>query len=222
MATAIVDRIRKAALEAVRATPENFEAAAGAMLVTLGMTEELEFLAGETLRKKAQPYLAEARGGGHVEIDAQIGNAPATPLAGADDKDHSPSDAQKTLVPSAPVPRPRQVKHHAVATQTVAKSIFDEFKVTLRQGSRVEIGDIYFAGLPSLVKQSGKRAWISDRENEIFRQILSWSRIQAHIPKGSRIRDVMDVKTLEAFIEGAAMSADIKAKLTYRPEQANA
>lgn len=222
--TTVESRIRGAALEAVQFAPGDFDAAAGAMLEALGMTAELEFLAGETLRKKAQPYLAKARGGGQPSGDAHHTPAPATPLAGADDKDQSNCDIQRRPVPSAPVPRPRprQVKHHAVATQTIAKSIFDEFKFTLRQGSKMSVGDFFFTSLPRFEKNSRKRGWVSERETCLAVLIMGWEDKQAHLPVGARVRDVMDSETLEAFIEQATIMANVKASLTYRPEQSNA
>lgn len=255
IATTTVQRIYEVARESLRLHPKDGEAAVEAMLATLGMNAELDFLAGEVLRKETRYYLAEARGGGHRGPDAQETGAPATssagvgdkdqtsddtqrgsvpsthatplsgfavPLAGADDKGHVVDEAHRDRAQSAPAPRPRQVKHHAVATQTIVKSIFDDFKVTRRQGSREPIGDILMASLSRLAKHNDKRAYVNDRERAVYCQILSWAEKQAHIPKDARVRDVLDVKLLKSFIEAAIEVADARARITYRPEQLHA
>ena len=253
-AKAVEDRICKAALEAAEFHPDNFEAA-GVMLVVLGMTPELEFLAGEALRKRAMQFLAEARGGGQLNVDTRDANAPATPSAGVDDKDRLVDDTLDISVPSAPVtdlsgfaqplagaddkgqdiddthlpfapsapaPRPRQPKHHAAASEVLTKSLLDEFKVTLRQGSRVTYGGVRLASLPRMYKQYGKGIWVKEREREVLRQTIELAKKQSYLPEDAEVRDLLDDKTLDMFIKKAMVVANGKASINYNPESSHA
>ena len=270
IAAKTVKRIYKVARESLRLHPKDDEAAAEAMLATLGMNAELDFLAGEALRKTAGYYLAEARGGGRVDTDARFPYAPAIPmtevtgsfdvtdpqrseslagaddkdqtsddtqwgsvqsvpatplsgfaqpLAGADDKGQREDDTQPEAAPSAPAPRPRQPIHHAAASEVLTKSLLDEFKVTLRQGSRVSYGGVRLASLPRMYRQYGKGIWVKEREREVVRQTIELGKKQSYLPEDAEVRDLLDDKTLDMFIKKAMLVADGKASITYSPEQ---
>ena len=216
-----VQRVYEVARESLRLHPKDDEAAADAMLAALGMNAELDFLAGEVLRKAARYYLAEARGGGRSEHDTQEIGAPATSSAGVDDKDQHPNDSQEAFVPSAPAARPRQPAHHAAASKMLAKRLLNDFKVTLRQGSRVSYGSVRVASLPRMFKQYGKRIWVSEREKEVVRQTIEFTKRQARLPKDALVSDVIDDKALDTFIKKAMVIADAKAAITYSPEQSD-
>ena len=160
--------------------------------------------------------------------DQSASDAPPRPVAPPQPTDsaggHRDSDAQH--VRAAPLPaRPRTLKGHILATETIVRSQMDSYMITLRQGSRLAIGDMPVSRLAAYVAHSYRHALTSIEENEVVRHVLETVKAQAHVPAGAKVREVMDPKELDRIINAAQMLARFRQKITVidmTPEPAHA
>jgi hypothetical protein len=142
----------------------------------------------------------------HVRKDHAIGaSGPATPVAA----EGQPNCADKAKDVQPP-PRPPSAAAKAAAgkaAKMAAQSVLDSFKITMRQGSKVAIGDIPIASYPLLLRGAEKRAWVSSREHLLIKLLKDEADKQAHIPEGALTRDIFKVADVAAKIDAATTLA---------------
>ena len=97
---------------------------------------------------------------------------------------------------------------------TAAKSILDTFKITMRQGSVVPIGDMQIGSLRRIAEWHNKKAWVSGKEAEVLYILADKAARQAHLPDGAVVRDVFGVADVTQVIEEATKIADYQRKIT--------
>jgi hypothetical protein len=121
--------------------------------------------------------------------------------------DRAAIDTQKANVHSASHPRPRSASALVASSQVVAASLSKTFMVTLRQGSRVPVGNIRVRNLDGMIGATIRRSWVADHENEVLRHINAWVKKQAYIPTDATVAEVLGDEVLSTIISGAAAFA---------------
>ncbi len=81
-----------------------------------------------------------------------------------------------------------------------ARTVLDSFRITMRQGSKQAVGDIEVARYPGLLRQLGKRAWVSSREFNLIYLLNERAQKFAHVPAGHTTRDIFNADDVETMI----------------------
>ncbi len=89
-----------------------------------------------------------------------------------------------------------------------AQTVLDSFRITMRQGSMEAVGDIRVSRYPSLLRQLGKRAWVSSREFNLIYLLNQKALKYSQMPDDHTTRDVFKASEVEDMIEAASALAD--------------
>ena len=94
------------------------------------------------------------------------------------------------------------------AVLKAAETVMDSFRITMRQGSMEAVGDIRVSRYPALLRQLGKRAWVSSREFNLIYLLNKKASKFSQMPEGHTTRDVFKASEVEDMIEAASALAD--------------
>ncbi len=208
----------------------------------MGGRERIAEAALGYLRSIANDMNRTSAGGGQEIGDTQNRAAPAAPATEREEEDRGISGAQLSSVPSSrpsrneaghpgpdapsilarPVREPNQTERASAlrAAKAVAESVYDTFKITDRQGSRLAVGDVLASRWASIAKHTGKRAWVGGRESELAIILDAYVSKQAHVPDDAKTRDIVPKDVLEAAIAEAAKVADYQRRISSIVQEA--
>lgn len=160
----------------------------------------------------ARPSPTESSTGGHTTSAGKAADmlppAAATDREGAGHFGRAPKAGEVMPAPREPSAADRR------AMAMVARSIAGlHFEITLRQGSKMAIGDIYIESIGRLHHQVGRRTWVSSREYNLLTLLKAHAENQAFTPPGAKVRDVLtDAEADKMIALATEMATPITAK----------
>lgn len=240
----LADKLYVIAIEKLQKTDGDAAMAANPFIKSIkDKPDLLAELIGETyLRSAAVGYLrrhaADMRGG-QTSPDTQARRA--TTQEQNDEDGGRLSDAtQGVSAPSSPQKRDGLGRATDVAQANLARTsrepsksyrktmveakrkltVMDTFQITERlsgggsAGHKMAIGDVPISSLGRIAKRQSKAAWVNAREAELVFILNGKAQKQAHIPRGSKVRDIFDVPAVQLAIDEATKVATYQQRIS--------
>lgn len=163
--------------------------------------------AGHSGSAPSSPPLREREGHSGIADKAPLGVPTPREPSHAQAGHKSNADKAVAPLPAAREPSKTEVASMGRARLMAARTVLDTFTITMRQGSKVPIGDIPVASYGRLLAAAGKRAWVSSREYNLLFLLKEAAGKQAHIPQGALTRDVFGPDAVKEQIDTATALA---------------
>ena len=152
--------------------------------------------------------------GGHLSSDAHPSPASTAPQPIANGEGQTPGGTHAETARPVREPSKGQIIAAKRAAVVQAGSVFDTFRITERQGSRVAVGDVKAHAWGRMARNNVKSTYVKAMETELCLIMAAYVDKQAHVPAGADTRDILSKEIMEAAIEESKRIAGYQSRIT--------